>query len=116
MNQAKVNFLIIQNKENKIGVSFNNSDQLTKNNMGVIRHYLTELISKPGTSLEIDLTGIHFIDNTGYDTLNLISRIGKNYGSSISLKGVGTEIYEIINLFKKYYVFDVKDINAAYSL
>jgi anti-anti-sigma regulatory factor len=113
MKQTAVNFLITQNKDNKVGISFNNSDQLTKANMGVIRQYLTEIITNPGTTLEIDLTGIHFIDNSGYDTLNLLSRIGRKYGSSILLKGVSIEVYEMIKLLKKYYVFDVQNIDAA---
>jgi anti-anti-sigma regulatory factor len=113
MKQATVNFLIIQGKENKVGVSFHNSDQLTKTNMGVMRQYLTEIITNPGTSLEVDLTGIHFIDNTGYDTLNLLARIGKKYGSCLSLKGVGTEVFEMIELLKKHYIFNVQDVKAA---
>jgi anti-anti-sigma regulatory factor len=113
MKRGMVNFLIVQNKDNKVAVSFNNSDQLTKANMGVIRQYLTDVVANPGTILELDLSGIHFIDNTGYDTLNLISRIGRRYGSSLTLKGVGVEVYEMINLLKKYYVFDIQDIKAA---
>jgi anti-anti-sigma regulatory factor len=113
MEQAAVSFLIVQNTENKVGVSFNNSDQLTKTNIDVIRQYITDIITNPGTSLEIDLSGIQFIVITGYDTLNLLSRIARKNGSSLSLTGVGAEVLEIMKLLKKYYVFDIQVIKAA---
>ena len=113
MREILANILVIRQDNKNVMVSFKNTEKFTSLNMNIIRQYLTRIIRKRGTILETDLSGIRFIDSTGFDTLTLIYRLGKKYGSTIILKGVEIEVLEMIELVKKYQVFDIRRIKPA---
>jgi|WetSurMetagenome_2_1015567.scaffolds.fasta_scaffold457072_1 anti-anti-sigma regulatory factor len=102
-----VNLLTIRYNSRKVLISFRNQEKLLVLKYAIVRQYLTDLITERETELELDLTGVRFIDNEGFDTLNILSRLGRKYNSKLVLKGVEKEVIEMMELAKKYYVFDV---------
>ena len=94
----------------EVHISFRNHGNLALLKYEYIQFTLKELIVKKGTHLIIDLTGVKFIDSSGFDQLNLLSRLGKKYKSTIALTGVEPEVYEMMKLVKKYTVFDINHI------
>jgi len=111
--KRKINMVTIRYNQKKVLVSFRNQENLGILKNSFVRQYLTDLITKRGTLLELDLSGIRFIDSEGFDTLNILTRIGRKYDSSLMLKGVEKEVIEMMNLAKRYYVFDVRHIEPA---
>ena len=105
---------IEQDKGNReVRISFRNHGNLSLLKYDYIQFTLKELIMKRGTRLMIDLTGVKFIDSNGIDLLNLLSRLGKKYESSIALVGVEPELNEMLRLVKKYTVFDINHIEPV---
>lgn len=104
------NILIERHATRQIRVSFKNSEALLSLKFDFIREYLKDLITKRGTLMEINLNGIQFIDNEIIDTLNFLYRLGKKYNSGLALKAVEPEVFEMIDLARKYYVFDIKQV------
>lgn len=112
--KEKDDILIERRNAREAHVSFRNHGNLALLKYDYIRFALKELItSSYGTKLIIDLTGVKFIDSTAFDTLNLLSRLGRRYNSSITLTGVEPEVMEMISLVKKYSVFDINHIQTA---
>lgn len=73
--------------------------------MGIITH--------PGTHLTLNLSGVDFIDSKAFDDLNHLSRVARNYNSVIILSQVESSVMELIELVKKYSVFDIKAIRPV---
>lgn len=113
MSEVLSNILVIHREKSKVSASFNTEEKSGALKMADIRKQLINIISKRGTHLELDLAGIRFIDSDGFDTLNLIHRLGKKYSSTLTLKGVETEVLEMIDLLKKYHVFHIQQIKPA---
>jgi anti-anti-sigma regulatory factor len=108
-----VNLLTIRYNNRKVLISFRNQEKLVVLKYAIVRQYLTDLITERGTELELDLTGVQFIDNEGFDTLNILARLGRKYNSKLVLKGVERAVIEMMDLARKYYVFDVRYIEPA---
>ncbi len=113
MNEVLSNILVIHRDNTKVSASFRTEEKSSALKMDSIRKQLITIICKRGTHLELDLAGIRFIDSDGFDTLNLIHRLGKKYGSTLTLKGVEVEVLEMIDLLKKYHVFHIHQIKSA---
>ncbi len=113
MERGHINFLIVKNGRRKVNVSFSRAHKLNVLNSKVIKSYLLNIVSHPGTSLIIDLKGIDFIDSEAFDTLNVVSRIAKSYNSEITLINVSDDILELIDLVRTYSVFDIKNIKSS---
>ena len=104
------NMKLERNEGKEVLVSFRNHGNLGLLKHGFIRFTLKEQVRNKGTRLVIDLTGIKFIDAESIDTLNLLSRLGRKYNSSIWLKGVEPEVVELLELARKYSVFDIQHV------
>ena len=113
MKPGNINFLIVRHSKRRVNVSFENSRKLNVLNKEEIRRYLIDIISKPDTNLELDLEKVEFIDSSIFETLNLVSRIGRLYGSYITLINVNKDLMELIDLVKQFSVFDIKHIVQA---
>jgi anti-anti-sigma regulatory factor len=107
--------VIEKNDAREVQVSFRNHGNLALLKHDYIKFTLKELITKKGTRVIIDLAGVKFIDSDAFDILNLLSRLGKKYDSTVSLTNVEPETMELITMVKKYCVFDIsriQEINA----
>ena len=105
--------MIERHAARQISVSFEDHEALQSLKFDFIKQYLKDLITKRGTVIEFDLIGIYFMDNEIIDFLNFLYRLGRKFNSQLKLKNVGPEILEIINLAKKYYIFDIKQVEPV---
>lgn len=113
MNTTKIKFLVARHNNEEINVTIGNAEETSLFNSEVIKKYLKNIITKKDTRLDIDLTGIHSINNDWIDMLNFLSRIAKKYNSTIRLVGVEKEVYEMIELIRQYYFFDIQYVKPA---
>ncbi len=113
MEKKKVSFKVAatNSRGNQLGML--PPERLALMSADVIMEYLKKIIMQKGTHLEIDLAGIHDIDNRWFDAFNLLSRLSRKYGSSVTLTGVEPDILEIIELIRKYYFFDIRVVEPA---
>ena len=107
------NIMIEKHAARQIRVSFEDHEALQSLKFDFIRQYLKDLITKRDTVIDFDLNGIYFMDNEIIDFLNFLYRLGRKYNSQLKLKNVGPETLEIINLAKKYYIFDIKQVEPV---
>ncbi len=110
METKLAKFLIIRNTNNRKTVSFRGVDRLTVHNSKGIREELLDMVTRRGTELEINLSEIRFIDSNMMDTLNLLSRMARRYGSRVILTHVTEEVWEFIQLVKLHSVFDINKV------
>jgi anti-anti-sigma regulatory factor len=109
----RADIFTIRYANRRVLVSFRNQEKLDILKNAFVKQYLTDLITKRGTLLELDLSGVRFIDGEGFDALNILTRIGRKYNSSLMLKGVEKEVAEMMDLAKRYYIFDVRHIEPS---
>lgn len=115
MKQGNFNFLTVKNKKKIAYVSFKRISKLSVLNCEILKHSLIDIVTMPGTVLEIDLSGIKFIDSSGFDLLNIVSRMARKYSSQVVLKNAGSEVMELIELVKKHAVLDIKNIQPVHA-
>lgn len=113
MNTTKIKFLVARHNNEEVNVTIGNAEELSLFNSEIIKKYLKNIITKKDTRLDIDLSGIHCINGEWIDTLNFLSRIARKYNSSIRLIGVEREVYEMIELIRQYYFFDIQYVKPA---
>ncbi len=112
MKRDSKQFLIIRNEKNKTVASFRNY-KLTVLNSEAIRLGLLDIVTIRDSELEINLSGVKFIDSSIFDVFNLLSRMGKRFNSRVYLSNVGVELLELIELVKLHSVFDIKKVIPA---
>ena len=113
MQRGEINFIIIRHKRTNVNVSFENTDKINVFNVEKIKNNLVEIVRVPNTNLILSFKGVKFIDSSGFRALNFISKLAKNYNSSLVLKDVNKELFELFDLVKKFGRLDVKNIHRA---
>lgn len=113
MEKKKIRFMLLEPMGPGPQMKISTPDSMAMMSPQVLRNFLKDLITHRETHLEIDLSGIHTMDNEWFDTFNFLSRLARKYGSSITLTGVESEVMEIIELIRKYYFFDIRVVEPA---
>ena len=70
-----------------------------------IRKKLSPFIKISGLILNLDLTGIDFIDSEGFSTLLAIMNTSKQYGVKLTLSNINNEVNELISVVKLNQIF-----------
>ena len=65
---------------------------------GIVKQQLRELVDEPGVSVIFNLTGIRFIDSSGFDVLLEISERASHSGSQFKLCNISDDVRELIVL------------------
>lgn len=89
-------------------ISFNNDSKL---NVTVTQKIKTEIIKviTPNSKIALNLSGISYIDSTGFGMLLSILRHCKNSNASLKLCNISPEVMELIKLLQLQTVFDIRD-------
>ena len=114
--ELTLEYLKIKKQYRNYCVSF---DQLDKINFLIIeevKRKLFEIIRNPRSNLVLDLSNIRFIDSSGFAALDLLTRISKIFGSSVTLIKVGSEIKELIELTRKFNGYNLVYFEKGYSM
>ncbi len=113
MELAQVNLQTKKKGNHEIEIGFDDTSRLSIINSSLIKKDLMTLVREPGTTLNLNMQGINFIDSSVFDALNHLSRVAKRNNSSVSLLNVEQPVLELIELVKKYWIFDIKCVIPA---
>lgn len=109
MKRESKQFLIIRNDKNKAEASFRNY-KLTVLNSEALRLGLLEIVTTRDSELEINLSGVKFIDSSIIDVFNILYRMAKRFNSKVYLSHVEEGLLELIELVKLHSVFDIRKV------
>jgi len=68
---------------------------------------LTGLFEKSGTKLVLDLTGIKYVDSSGFGVFLSAMKTAKNSGGSFKMCSVSADVYELFKLLQLHNIFEI---------
>lgn len=107
MKAGNINFIIVTGKKREVNISFDNIDKINCLVIDEIKNGLLDIIRTPRTHVLLNMSKIRFIDSAGFQALNQLENIGRNYGSSLSIVNPHKELVEIIELEKLHNIFKI---------
>ncbi len=115
MKELALEYLTVKKQYRNYYVSFNQLDKINFLMIEDIKRKLFEIIRNPRSNLVLDLSNIKFIDSSGFAALDLLTRISKIFGSSVTLIKVGKELRELIELTRKFNGYQITYYEKGYS-
>ena len=73
----------------------------------LIKEQLNDLVSAPGRHIIFNLSGIRFIDSSGFSTLKQAAEISQARGNRFQLCNVGDEVKELLSETEVYKEFEI---------
>lgn len=89
-------------------VSFSNDNKLNVTVTQKIKAEVIKLI-RPNSKIVLNLSGINYIDSTGFGMLLSILRHCKNTNSQLKLCNILPEVMELVKLLQLQNVFDIRN-------
>jgi len=86
--------------------------ELSKLNVSVsqkVKLEITRLIDQPDLKLIVDLSGILYIDSSGFGALLSILRACKSNNAQLRIVNTSPEVMELVKLLQLHSVFDFRD-------
>jgi anti-anti-sigma factor len=99
--------LKIAKDEEKFIVSLFNVNKFNILFSELIQEQLNDLVSVPGRHVIFNLSGIRFIDSSGFSTLKLAAEISQARGTRFQLCNVGVEVKELLSETDVYNEFEI---------
>lgn len=99
--------LKVAKEEEKFIVSLFNVNKFNILFSELIKEQLNDLVSVPGRHVILNLSGIRFIDSSGFSTLKLAAEISHSRGSRFQLCNVGDEVKELLTETDVYNEFEI---------
>jgi anti-sigma B factor antagonist len=99
--------LTVDHIENTYLASFYNVSRLNVLNSKEIETQLLPLISQSESNLTLNLSGIKFIDSSGFETLLSLYKVAKLNNSNLNLINLSEELLELIKLVELDRVFQL---------
>lgn len=93
--------------ENSYLATFDNISRLNILNSKDVELQLLPLVSKTESKLTLNLSGIKFIDSSGFETLLSLYKVAKINNSNLNLINLSEELVELIKLVELDYVFQL---------
>lgn len=113
--ELTVEYLNVKKQYRNYFVSFNQLDKINFLIVEDIKRRLFEIIRNPRSHLVLDLSDIRFIDSSGFAALDLLTRVSKIFGSSVTLIKVGSEVRDLIELTGKFNGYSFHYYEKGYS-
>ncbi|MCK5168565.1 MAG: STAS domain-containing protein [Bacteroidales bacterium] len=99
--------LTVDHIENTYLASFYNVSRLNVLNSKEIELQLLPLINQSESNLTLNLSGIKFIDSSGFETLLSLYKVAKLNNSNLKLINLSEELVELIKLVELDHVFQL---------
>ncbi len=99
--------LTVDHIENTYLASFYNVSRLNVLNSKEIELQLLPLINQSESNLTLNLSGIKFIDSSGFETLLSLYKVAKLNNSNLKLINLSEELVELIKLVELDSVFQL---------
>ncbi len=102
--------LKIENKDDIIIVSFNGVNRFNALITEQVKEEIKSLFSSPNTKLILDLSGIQFIDSSGFGVfLSIMKTANNNYGY-FKISNINEEVMELFKLLQLHNVFEIYNL------
>jgi len=99
--------LKIENINDVIIVSFKNANRFNAIIADQVKEEMKALFSSPNIKLILDLTGIQFIDSSGFGVfLSIMKTANNNYGF-FKISNISEEVMELFKLLQLHNVFEI---------
>ena len=99
--------LTVDHIENTYLASFYNVSRLNVLNSKEIESQLLPLVSQSESNLTLNLSGIKFIDSSGFEILMSLYKVAKLNNSNLSLINLSVELVELVKLVELDRVFQL---------
>ncbi len=99
--------LTVDHIESTYLASFYNVSRLNVLNSKEIELQLLPLINQSESNLTLNLSGIKFIDSSGFETLLSLYKVAKLNNSNLKLINLSEELLELIKLVELDHVFQL---------
>lgn len=91
--------------ENTYLASFFNITRLNVMNSKEVESQLLPFVSKAESDLKLNLSGINFIDSSGFETLISLYRVAQLNNSNLNLINLSDELIELVKLVELDRIF-----------
>ena len=99
--------LKIENINNVIVVAFKDVNRFNAIISDTVKEKVKSLFTSPNTKLVLDLTGIDFIDSTGFGVFLSIMKTANNSFSYFKICNINEEVMELFKLLQLHNVFEI---------
>ena len=93
-------------------ISFDQVRRLNTLIANPLQEELSKIISKPGTEVVLSMKGVNFIDSSGFQAIMAIVDKADKAGSRFRICDVSQEVYELLNLMKLSFVFEINPVRS----
>jgi anti-sigma B factor antagonist len=90
-------------------VTLKESDRLNAMISETVKSELHHLFEKPSTRLIFDLTGISFIDSSGFGVFLSAMKAANNNNGQFKICHVNSSVMELFKLLQLHHVFEIYD-------
>jgi len=101
--------LDIKTVKNVTVASFKDTDRFNAIIAEPVKEELLELFNKPNTKLVLDLSGINFIDSSGFGVFLSLMKAANNHYGSFKICNISKEVMELFKLLQLHNVFEIYD-------
>lgn len=98
--------------EVKKGVEILSFENVSKLNILVaqtLKEEIAQYLNKAGKNIVLDLSGIEYIDSSGFGALLSILRNAKNNSSTFKICNISQDVMELVKLLQLHNVFEIYD-------
>ena len=90
-------------------VSFATDNKLNVAISQKFKQDVTSLINQTGVKLVINLSGVEYVDSSGFGSLLSILRATKNQNGQLKFCNFTSDVMELVKLLQLQSVFDIRD-------
>jgi anti-sigma B factor antagonist len=95
-------------------ISFKNLNKLNILIAQAVKEDLAPYINIPNSNLILDLTGVEYIDSSGFGVLLSILRNSRRNNTNFKICNINDELMELIKLLKLQNIFDIyEDLDSC---
>jgi len=102
--------LIVENINDITIVSFKGINRLNAIITEPVKEEIKSLFTSPNTKLILDLSGIQFIDSSGFGVFLSIMKTANNNNSYFKISNISEEVMELFKLLQLHNVFEIYNI------
>ena len=98
----------VEKIDDVIIVSFATDNKLNVAISQKFKQEVTALIDQPGMKIVINLSGVDYIDSSGFGSLLSILRASKNQDAQLKFCNFTSDVMELVKLLQLQSVFDIR--------
>lgn len=115
MEELTINYLNVKRQFRNYYVSFNHLNKINCLVTSDLQNSLFQMVRNPRSHLVLNLANISFIDSSGFYMLDLITRVSRIFGSTVTLIKVRKEVVELIELVRKFNGYTLNYFEEGYT-